>query len=398
MEGWQTHQAQGATASARWLQFAEWLRQQAGGPPEEAVSEASASDAEEASLLPEGPSAATPSSSTGASSQNGSSGNLAAVARAAGNGAPRVASPAPVSPGQLARHATLAPRLPDCRAEMRLTSDSSSRARQEMTVMLAAPGMPLHEAPVLTCKQVRAWLALAKCALRRARQLVQGCLRHQHVCGRPSRSLTCCPCCFDNTLCMWPPLVLMWPPLLLLLFRLQASSLMAAICEPLLSLPVGRLTRKLAAPTKLQPTDDRGVLSLWLLPDDSLSLVWQSAQHLAPAAVDEMATAAVPSSSSSSGSSSGSDSGGGAPALPAVQQSCSVAVWEELAHFPAMAHLLDDAPGAPPACLAASISPCCARLGQGRNSRLGPASCALRRCGTPPLLIHACLPPCMAQW
>jgi hypothetical protein len=161
---------------------------------------------------------------------------------------------------------------------MRLTSDSCSRARQEMTVVLAAPGMPLHHAPVLTAK--------------------------------------------------------------------QASSLMAAICEPLLSLPVGRLTRKLSAPTKLQPTGDRGMLSLWLLPDDSLSLVWQSAQQLPAATLEECAAGTRSGSSSSSSASGGGGSrgSGGSQAL-GLQQSCSVAMWEELAHFPAMSHLLDDAAG-----------------------------------------------------
>lgn len=137
--------------------------------------------------------------------------------------------------------------------------------------MLAAPGMPLHQAPVLTAK--------------------------------------------------------------------QASALMAAICEPLLSLPVGRLTRKLSAPTKLQPTEDRGILSLWLLPDDSLSLVWQSAQQLASAALEDIA-----GPSSLGATRSRITGSGGSEQVPGMQQSCSVAVWEELAHFPAMAHLLDDAP------------------------------------------------------
>ncbi|KAL4451896.1 hypothetical protein ABPG75_007558 [Micractinium tetrahymenae] len=264
MEGGRTQQ-QPAQGPPRWLGFAAWLRQHAGGPPEEAVSEASASDAEEADL----PLAAEQQPQQ--VQQQASSGGRAAGGLAA--------APARGEP-QLARHATaLAPRLPDCRAETRLTSDSSSRARQEMTVLLAAPGMPLHQAPVLTAR--------------------------------------------------------------------QATALVSAICEPLLSLPVGRLTRKLSAPTKLQPTEDRGVLSLWLLPDDSLSLVWQSAQQLGAAAVDEAVGAASPSSSSSSSGDldgSGSVHASGSSQQPPLQQSCSVAVWEELAHFPAQAHLLDDTP------------------------------------------------------
>lgn len=283
MEGGRTQQ-QAAQGPPRWLGFAAWLRQQAGGGlPEEAVSEASASDAEEPDL----PSAAEQQSQP--VQQQGGSSSRAADGLAAGAAATR-------SDPQPARQAaSLAPRLPDCRAETRLTSDSASRARQEMTVLLAAPGMPLHQAPVLTAR--------------------------------------------------------------------QASALVTAICEPLLSLPVGRLTRKLSTPTKLQPTEDRGVLSLWLLPDDSLSLVWQSAQQLGSAAVDEAVDAAAVSprrsdaslGSSASGSDGGSSDlggrssssleGGGLGQLPALQQSCSVAVWEELAHFPAQAHLLEDAPG-----------------------------------------------------
>lgn len=282
MEGGRTQQ-QPAQGPPRWLGFAAWLRQQAGGGlPEEAVSEASASDAEEADLPP------AAEQQDQQVQQQGGSGSRAAGGLA---GAPAAARSEP----QLGRPATLAPRLPDCRAETRLISESASRARQETTVLLAAPGMPLHQAPVLTAR--------------------------------------------------------------------QASALVSAICEPLLSLPVGRLTRKLSAPTKLQPTEDRGALSLWLLPDDSLSLVWQSAQQLGSELVDEavgMAGASPMSSAeghcSAPGSSGGSSSdpggasrveGSGPSQLPGLQQSCSVAVWEELAHFPAQAHLLEDAPGEP---------------------------------------------------
>ena len=297
-------QTRPAAASTRWHTFAEWLSRQAGGLPEEAVSQASASDAEEDDLTSETAAAAAPSSSSSSSSS----------ARGAGAA---LAATAPMTPGQLARHATLAPRLPDCRAETRLTGETASRARQEMTVMLAAPGMPLHQAPVLTAK--------------------------------------------------------------------QASALMSAICEPLLSLPVGRLTRKLSAPTKLQPTEERGVLSLWLLPDDSLSLVWQSAQQLAP---EELA-AATEGSSEGSGESCSSqasvESGAGAASPSSTQQqqaeqapqqlrqSCSVAVWEELAHFPALAHLMDDVPGAVQGCAAAPGPPSPPPTWAAGAARLAPA-------------------------
>lgn len=327
MEGGRTQQ-QPAQGPPRWLGFAAWLRQQAGGGlPEEAVSEASASDAEDADM----PLAADQQPQQ--VHQQGGSGGRAADGPAASEAAAR-------GEPQLARHAaSLAPRLPDCRAETRLTSESASRARQEMTVLLAAPGMPLHQAPVLTAR--------------------------------------------------------------------QASALVSAICEPLLSLPVGRLTRKLSAPTKLQPTEDRGVLSLWLLPDDSLSLVWQSAQHLGPAAVDEAVCAAAASphnigcgsSSSSSNDLSGrcSMDGSGSGQLPPLQQSCSVAVWEELAHFPAQAHLLEEAPGKEvgfPVCLhrAAQTTARAAHSNLHAGSRASLPAAALSADAHAPRCSAACCP------
>ena len=43
--------------------------------------------------------------------------------------------------------------VPDCRLETRLVNEYTC-ARQQLTVMLAAPGMPLHKAPIVTSKQV----------------------------------------------------------------------------------------------------------------------------------------------------------------------------------------------------------------------------------------------------
>jgi len=60
-----------------------------------------------------------------------------------------------------------------------------------------------------------------------------------------------------------------------ILLSSQAKSLLAALYEPLIQVSVGRLTRRLEAPTILCPSEDRGTLGLWLLPNDDLSLVWQ---------------------------------------------------------------------------------------------------------------------------
>lgn len=100
----------------------------------------------------------------------------------------------------------------------------------------------------------------------------------------------------------------------------QAMSLLKAISEPLISLEAGRLTRKLSSPTKLQPTEERGVLSLWLLPNDDLALCWQTSVQ-APAAAGA--------------------------AGEGRQAGCNVAVWEALAHFPEGCFYDSDEPGAP---------------------------------------------------
>lgn len=44
--------------------------------------------------------------------------------------------------------------VPDCRLETRMVNEYAC-ARQQMTVMLAAPGVPAHKAPLVTAKQVR---------------------------------------------------------------------------------------------------------------------------------------------------------------------------------------------------------------------------------------------------
>lgn len=97
---------------------------------------------------------------------------------------------------------------------------------------------------------------------------------------------------------------------------LQAAALVSAICEPLVQVQVGKLTRRLEAPTILSPAEDRGMLSLWLLPNDDLSLVWQGR--------------ATPTHQHASPSQQG--------------RSCEISVWEELARFPANCPVSNDEP------------------------------------------------------
>lgn len=67
---------------------------------------------------------------------------------------PAAATPAPSLPLNRLPEMTARSLVPDCRLETRLVNEYTC-ARQQMTVMLAAPGMPLHKAPIVTAKQVR---------------------------------------------------------------------------------------------------------------------------------------------------------------------------------------------------------------------------------------------------
>ena len=102
--------------------------------------------------------------------------------------------------------------LKDCRHQSGLMTGvgGSSRARQEMTVMLGAPGMAMDKCPIV-----------------------------------PSKAI---------------------------------NSVMSSLYEPLVKIEVGVLTRHLESPTRLKPRGfaGRGTLSLFMLPDESLSLVYQS--------------------------------------------------------------------------------------------------------------------------
>ena len=110
----------------------------------------------------------------------------------------------------------------------------------------------------------------------------------------------------------------------------QATALLRAISEPLVSLEVGRLTRKLSSPAKLQPTQDRGVLSLWLLPNDDLTLTWQATLPLAASRQSQE----MQQQQQQREAGLDASAGGAAGAAAADQVSCSMAVWEAIAHFP----------------------------------------------------------------
>ena len=117
----------------------------------------------------------------------------------------------------------------------------------------------------------------------------------------------------------------------------QASSLVSAIAEPLVTIDVGRMMRQLADPVKLRDVDgSRGQLSLWLLPNDDLSLMWRhtssgprSRAGAEPALEEDV-----------------DDSREGGLFANVTETACHLSFWEEIAHFPAGAHLTSDEPRA----------------------------------------------------
>lgn len=114
-----------------WVPFGEWLRRnQTGG--------AAAASQDEASQNEPGAGAAGSSPSQGpqpASQQQPQAPRGAGARRAGG---------------------AVQPLIPDCRAEEhRLQAYQHAAARQELSVCLAAPGLPTTHAPVLTAKHVR---------------------------------------------------------------------------------------------------------------------------------------------------------------------------------------------------------------------------------------------------
>ena len=180
----------------------------------------------------------------------------------------------------------------DCRYETRMVDHV--HGRQETTVSLTLPGLSGCKAPVITAKQVRRGPPRPLCSL--------PFLPKEQAPLKP----------LDSP----PPLA-----------PLQAGALLSTLSEPLVKVRVGRLTRRLNAPTVLTPTGERGTLSLWLQPNDDISLMWQSAVP-----EPELAAAAAAAAAAAG------------PARPAAeggdarQAACSVSVWEELAHFPADLH------------------------------------------------------------
>jgi hypothetical protein len=155
----------------------------------------------------------------------------------------------------------------------------------------------------------------------------------------------------------------------------QASSLIASLSEPLAQVKVGRLTRRLEHPSKLVPTEERGTLSLWLLPNDEMSFMWHtyqsigeeldrnnsinnsggndvaSSSSLAYAKPDiaqpPLSTTPNPTTAPSTSTPSSSTSNPLPFAAPPLPDSVTIAtssltMWEELAHFPAGYNFIQD--------------------------------------------------------
>ena len=99
-------------------------------------------------------------------------------------------------------------------------------------------------------------------------------------------------------------------------------------------LEAGRLTRSVASPAKLQPTEERGELALWLLPNDDLALTWR-------ATLPAPALSGGAGGSGHGGAGGGEAGGGGQPERVAA----SLTVWEALAHFPEAAFYESEEPG-----------------------------------------------------
>jgi len=132
---------EGATYHS-WLSFETWLEQQrgrsaniSGREPEDSMLNATVS----------------PGSNLGASSDSSSDCESLRNYHDTSDSVPNVPS---ASPGHSSRTPLTAALARDCRMETRLV-DGCARARQEMTIILAAPGMPLHKSPLVTAKQVR---------------------------------------------------------------------------------------------------------------------------------------------------------------------------------------------------------------------------------------------------
>lgn len=105
----------------------------------------------------------------------------------------------------------------------------------------------------------------------------------------------------------------------------DAGALLSALYEPLVEVSVGVLVRKLECPTKLQPLEDMGTLSLWLLPNEDLSLVFQA--QMPKKAIELIAP----------GTDMLSILQHGLKTIENVKHnSIEISLWEELARFPRM--------------------------------------------------------------
>jgi hypothetical protein len=246
------------SAESSWISFQSWLSQQQGRRTDPQLGATAAELSQDTSSQ-----ASTSTENTGDVSAHSTESTSS------------VAATTSIPQRRLAR----APLAQDCRTETRMTEGNVHRGRQEMTLVLAAPGVPLHKAPVITAK--------------------------------------------------------------------QAGALLQALCEPLVHVAAGRLTRRLEKPNLLQPTEERGILSLWLLPNDDLSLVWQSTcrSDLATSqtSFDAESSGGVPSQALPRASSGGADAAT-VQGQAVHETSCDISMLEELIRFPAGCHLESEDP------------------------------------------------------
>lgn len=118
---------------------------------------------------------------------------------------------------------------------------------------------------------------------------------------------------------------------------MQASSLVSAIAEPLVTIDVGKMTRQLSDPVKLRHVEScQGQLRLWLLPNDDLSLMWHHT-----AAGPRVSTSAIIGRALDEDV---DDEREGGLLADVREASCQLSFWEEIARFPAGAHLVSDEP------------------------------------------------------
>lgn len=126
-----------------WLSFTAWLRTQA---------------AAEAPEADQGPASEGHTSNPEPSSPPSPSGQLA-------GGPQRGAAPAAPAAASAQRRQGRSLQPASCGMEDRLLEGYLHGAQQEMSLLLAAPGLPAHRAPIITAKQVCGWRGLPGAAL-----------------------------------------------------------------------------------------------------------------------------------------------------------------------------------------------------------------------------------------